>query len=105
MVRANGVDPANCLDCYRLVTLGNNPMSLHRGSYVGAVVEIDFLSNPDVVETFIKRAGKLRLTRSSLIGEALQVPRKLGDPELELAGTAYGFEGFITPAALRPPGE
>jgi N-acetylmuramoyl-L-alanine amidase len=67
VVRANGVDPANCVDCYRLVTLGNNPMSLHRGSYVGAVVEVDFLSNPDVVETFIMRPDSFEIIARGLL--------------------------------------
>lgn len=55
VIRANGSDPANCPDCYRLVTMGNNPMSLNRGTYVGAVVEVEFTSNPDVVEYLIMR--------------------------------------------------
>jgi len=59
VVRANGADPANCPDCYRLLTLGNNPMSLHRGAYLAALVEVEFLSNPSVVEGFILRPDSL----------------------------------------------
>ncbi len=54
-VRANGHDPAACGECYRLVTTGNNPMSARRGEFVAAVVEVEFLSNPDVVEGLILR--------------------------------------------------
>jgi len=54
-IRRNGADPANCADCMRLLTLGNNPMSLYAGIYVAALVEVEFLSNPDVVESLILR--------------------------------------------------
>lgn len=55
MVRANGHDPANCRDCLRLITLGNNPMSREMGRYVAVLVEVEFLSNPTVVETLLLR--------------------------------------------------
>src|SRR5439155_12495914 len=58
-VRANGAEPARCPDCYRLLTLGHNPMSLHPGEYVGALAEVEFLSNPSVVEAFILRPDSL----------------------------------------------
>ena len=54
-IRANGHDPANCRECLRLMTTGSNPMSVRRGSYVAALVEVEFLSNPDVVERLILR--------------------------------------------------
>jgi N-acetylmuramoyl-L-alanine amidase len=59
VIRANGADPSNCQTCYRLMTTGNNPMSLHQGRYVAAIVEVEFLSNPWVVETLILRPDSL----------------------------------------------
>jgi N-acetylmuramoyl-L-alanine amidase len=59
VIRANGYDPAACRECYRLLTLGNNPMSLHRGNYLGVLVEVEFLSNPDVVDGFMLRPDSL----------------------------------------------
>jgi N-acetylmuramoyl-L-alanine amidase len=67
VIRANGHDPGNCPDCYRQLTLGNNPMSLHRGAYVGALVEVEFLSSPDVVEGFILRPDSLDIIASGLL--------------------------------------
>jgi N-acetylmuramoyl-L-alanine amidase len=67
VIRANGHDPGNCPDCYRQLTLGNNPMSLHRGAYVGALVEVEFLSNPDVVEGFILRPDSLDVIANGLL--------------------------------------
>jgi N-acetylmuramoyl-L-alanine amidase len=67
VIRANGHDPGDCPDCYRLLTLGNNPMSLHRGEYVGALVEVEFLSNPDVVEGFILRPDSLDVIAGGLL--------------------------------------
>jgi N-acetylmuramoyl-L-alanine amidase len=55
IVRANGYDPANCRECLRLFTNGNNPMSVRMGKYVSALVEVEFLSNPDVVASLILR--------------------------------------------------
>jgi N-acetylmuramoyl-L-alanine amidase len=55
VIRANGHDPANCRECLRLITTGNNPMSVRPGRYVAALVEVEFLSNPDVVERFVLR--------------------------------------------------
>ena len=65
-IRANGHDPAACPDCYRLVTTGDNPMSLHRGEFVGAVVEVEFLSNPDVVEGLLLRADAFDVIAAGL---------------------------------------
>ena len=59
VIRANGASPEWCADCSRLVTLGNNPMSLRKGTYAGALVEVEFLSNPEVVETLIMRPDTL----------------------------------------------
>ncbi len=59
IIRAHGFDPANCAACYRLITNGNNPMSLHAGTYLGVLVEVDFLSNPAVVEGFFMRPDSL----------------------------------------------
>jgi N-acetylmuramoyl-L-alanine amidase len=67
VIRANGHDPGDCPDCYRQLTLGNNPMSLHRGTYVGALVEVEFLSNPDVVEGFILRPDSLDVIAKGLL--------------------------------------
>jgi N-acetylmuramoyl-L-alanine amidase len=55
VVRANGYDPANCRECMRLLTNGNNPMSVHMGNYISALVEVEFISNPDVVAALIMR--------------------------------------------------
>lgn len=66
VIRANGAAPESCADCSRLVTLGNNPMSLHKGTYAGALVEIEFLSNPEVVETLIMRSDALDLIAGGL---------------------------------------
>jgi N-acetylmuramoyl-L-alanine amidase len=63
---ANGADPGDCADCTRLGVLGNNPMSLHMGTYVGALVEVEFLSNPYVVETLLMRADSVDLIAAGL---------------------------------------
>jgi N-acetylmuramoyl-L-alanine amidase len=65
-IQANGADQALCDDCYRLLTLGNNPMSLHRGSYLGVLVEVEFLSNPDVVEGLILRPDSPEIVAGGL---------------------------------------
>ncbi len=62
----NGYDPNNCYDCQRLSILGNNPMTLTRGDYVGALIEAEFLSNPDVVEDFIMRPDSLDIIARGL---------------------------------------
>jgi N-acetylmuramoyl-L-alanine amidase len=67
IIKAHGADPANCPACYRLQTLGNNPMSLHQGQYVAALVEVEFLSNPAVVETFIMRPDSLDIIARGLL--------------------------------------
>jgi N-acetylmuramoyl-L-alanine amidase len=66
-ILANGKDPANCPDCHRLLTLGNNPMSFQPGRYVGAMVEVEFLSNPEVVEDFILRPDSLDVIARGLL--------------------------------------
>lgn len=66
IVRRNGFNPNNCPDCQRLMVLGNNPMLLTRGQYIGILVEVEFLSNPDAVETFIMRPDSLDLTAAAL---------------------------------------
>jgi N-acetylmuramoyl-L-alanine amidase len=65
-IRANGYDPAKCGDCFRLLTLGNNPMSMRMGRYLAVLVEVEFLSNPDVVESFLLRPDSLDLVASGL---------------------------------------
>jgi N-acetylmuramoyl-L-alanine amidase len=54
-IRNNGADPGSCPACYRLFTTGNNPMSARPGRYVGVLLEVEFLSNPDVVQSLIMR--------------------------------------------------
>ena len=66
MIRANGFDPANCQACYRLLTLGANPMSARPGAYAGVLVEVEFLSNPDVVEGFLLRPDSLDIIARGL---------------------------------------
>jgi N-acetylmuramoyl-L-alanine amidase len=66
ILRAHGQDAANCRDCYRLFTLGNNPMSLDPGRYAGALVEVEFLSNPAVVEGFIMRPDSFDIVARGL---------------------------------------
>jgi N-acetylmuramoyl-L-alanine amidase len=39
----------------RLLTNGSNPMSVRMGTYTSALVEVEFISNPDVVERLIMR--------------------------------------------------
>ena len=65
-VVANGHDPAKCSECYRLVTMGNNPMSPRPGRYLAVLVEVEFLSNPDVVESFLLRPDSLDVIASGL---------------------------------------
>jgi hypothetical protein len=67
VIRANGNDPARCPDCYRLMTLGNNPMSLHGATYAGVLVEVEFLSNPAVVEDFLMRPDSLDVIARGLM--------------------------------------
>lgn len=59
IISANGSDPANCPECYRLLTMGTNPMSMRKGTYLGVLVEVDFLSNTSVVEGFFLRPDSL----------------------------------------------
>ena len=65
-LRAHGQDAANCPDCYRLFTLGNNPMSLTPGQYVGVLVEVEFLSNPAAVDGFIMRPDSFDIVARGL---------------------------------------
>jgi N-acetylmuramoyl-L-alanine amidase len=55
IIRSHGVDPDNCPQCDGLLPLGNNPFSLHLGTYVGALVEVEYMTNPDVVERLLLR--------------------------------------------------
>jgi N-acetylmuramoyl-L-alanine amidase len=66
-IRENGLDPANCPTCYRLLTTGNNPMSLHLGHYIGVLIEVEFLSNPDVVEGFLLRPDAFDVVAKGLL--------------------------------------
>lgn len=66
IIRANGHDPANCRECLRLFTNGNNPMSVRLGAYVSAMVEVEFLSNPDVVRDLILRPDAFDLIARGL---------------------------------------
>ncbi|MGD9798006.1 MAG: N-acetylmuramoyl-L-alanine amidase [Acidimicrobiia bacterium] len=63
---ANGADPARCADCLRLGVLGNNPMSLQMGTYVGALVELEYLSSPQAVETFLLRGDSIDVMAAAL---------------------------------------
>jgi N-acetylmuramoyl-L-alanine amidase len=62
----NGFDPADCPDCQRIGVLGNNPMSLNRGAYIAALVEIEFLSNPNVVEELLMRPDSIDIIATGL---------------------------------------
>jgi N-acetylmuramoyl-L-alanine amidase len=55
IIRSHGVDPANCPQCDGLLPLGNNPFSLHLGMYVAALAEVEYMTNPDVVERLLLR--------------------------------------------------
>lgn len=66
IIRANGADPARCPACYRLLTMGANPMSLNQAGYLGVLVEVEFLSNPVVVEGFILRPDSLDIIAAGL---------------------------------------
>jgi N-acetylmuramoyl-L-alanine amidase len=55
IIRSHGVDPENCPQCEGLLPLGNNPFSLHLGSYTSALVEVEYMTNPDVVEQLLLR--------------------------------------------------
>jgi N-acetylmuramoyl-L-alanine amidase len=65
-IARNGFDPADCLECQRIGVLGNNPMSLHPGDYVGALVEVEFLSNPAAVDEFLLRPDSLAIVAAGL---------------------------------------
>jgi N-acetylmuramoyl-L-alanine amidase len=55
IIRSHGVDPDNCPACDGLLPLGNNPFSLHLGTYVAALVEVEYMTNADVVEQLLLR--------------------------------------------------
>lgn len=55
IIRSHGVDPADCPQCDGLLPLGNNPYSLHLGTYAAALVEVEYMTNPDVVEGLLLR--------------------------------------------------
>jgi N-acetylmuramoyl-L-alanine amidase len=65
-ILTSGNDPAHCSDCYRLFSLGNNPMSRERGRYLAALLEVEFLSNPAVVEGFLLRPDSLDVIAGGL---------------------------------------
>jgi N-acetylmuramoyl-L-alanine amidase len=71
-IMSHGHDPNNCPDCQRIGVLGNNPMSLTPGTYVGALVEVEFLSNPDVVEDFLMRPDAVDIIARGLASGVLQ---------------------------------
>jgi N-acetylmuramoyl-L-alanine amidase len=57
IIRSHRVDPDNCPQCDGLLPLGNNPFSLHLGAYTAALVEVEYMTNPAVVEQLLLRAG------------------------------------------------
>jgi N-acetylmuramoyl-L-alanine amidase len=71
-ITKHGHDPNNCPDCQRIGVLGNNPMSLTPSAYVGALVEVEFLSNPDVVEDFLMRPDAVDVIARGLASGVLQ---------------------------------
>ena len=66
IIAQNGHDPDNCYDCKRLLILGNNPSSFYPGNYIAALAELEFLSNPRVVENLIMRPDSLDLFAQGL---------------------------------------
>jgi N-acetylmuramoyl-L-alanine amidase len=66
-IRSNGADPGNCPTCYRLFTTGNNPMSVRPGRYVGVLLEVEFLSNPDVVQALFMRADLFDIVANGIV--------------------------------------
>lgn len=63
---ANGADPAKCPDCQRLLVLGNNPASLHMGTYLGALVELEYLSSFTAIESLLLRPDSIELLATGL---------------------------------------
>jgi hypothetical protein len=59
----------------------------------------------DLVEPLIERSCKILLAARRLIGEAPELARHLGEPELELARTAHRLEALGAALPLRAPGE
>jgi N-acetylmuramoyl-L-alanine amidase len=55
IIRSHGVDPDNCPQCDGLLPLGNNPFSLNLGTYAAALVEVEYMTNADVVERLLLR--------------------------------------------------
>lgn len=63
--RFYGLD-RTCVECTRLLTLGNNPMLARRGQWqAGALVEVLFLTNPDDVG-FLRRPDALDIIAGGL---------------------------------------
>jgi N-acetylmuramoyl-L-alanine amidase len=55
IIRSHGIEPDDCPQCDGLIPLGNNPFSLHLGTYTAALVEVEYMTNPDVVERLLLR--------------------------------------------------
>jgi N-acetylmuramoyl-L-alanine amidase len=53
VISSHGVDPQHCPQCDGLLPLGNNPFALHLGTYAAALVEVEYMTNPDVVERLL----------------------------------------------------
>jgi N-acetylmuramoyl-L-alanine amidase len=66
IIRSHGVDPADCPQCDGLLPLGNNPLALHLGNYVAALVEVEYMTNPDVVEALLLRPDVVDIVARSL---------------------------------------
>ncbi len=61
----------SCLECTRLLTLGNNPMLARKGQWhAGALVEVLFLTNPDDV-AFLVRPDALDVIATGLFNGIL----------------------------------
>ena len=66
IIRSHGVDPADCPQCDGLLPLGNNPFALHLGNYVAALVEVEYMTNPDVVESLLLRPDVVDIVARAL---------------------------------------
>lgn len=84
-VSAQGLDAADCYDCMRLFVLGHNPLTRERAQYVGVLVEIEFLSNPAVVEGLILRLDSLDLFARGLACGVLTYYAAVGTPACPLS--------------------
>jgi N-acetylmuramoyl-L-alanine amidase len=65
-IRSHGVDPADCPQCDGLLPLGANPVSLHLGNYTAALIEVEYMTNPDVVEQLLLRPDVVDLVARGL---------------------------------------